>query len=267
MRYCSLYATFLFGALLIPGCTCSSDSVNRGDLNIISLDEEWRMGHEFAQQIARELPLLEGSTAQAYVQQLGEEIVAETELAERTWTFHVVDDATVNAFAVPGGHVYVHAGLIVAAENVAELSGVMAHEVAHITARHSTERLTKAYGLNVLSQLILSEDAGFIERAIADLIGTGALAKFSRNDEREADLLGLDYMYEAGYDPAGMAAMFETLLETRQRRPNVVEQFFSTHPLTERRIDTTREAADAYSKTVGLTTDDPVFRQIQSQLR
>ena len=230
--------------LMMSGCLCSGgcgEGVNEGDVNLVSLKEEWRMGDRLAGRVAPRLPLLEGGPVRQYVQQMGERVVRQTDLAERPWTFHVVASDQLNAFALPGGHVYVHTGLIEAASTPSELAGVLAHEVAHGTARHSTERLTQAYGLDAVIGLVTGEESGLIERLLTRVGRRGAVAKFSRDDEREADRLGLGYLRRAGYDAGGMVRFFETLLERRQNRPGTLEQFFASHPLTEERLQAARQ--------------------------
>ena len=143
---------------------------------------------------------------------------------------------------------------------------MIAHEVAHGVARHGTERLTTAYGLNLGAGLLLGQDPGAAEQIAAQLVGGGAIAKFSRDDEREADRLGVRYMARAGYNPEGMATMFRKLVADRQRRPGAVEQFFSTHPLTEERIADVRREARQYP-TRGLTTNDGQYASIRARAR
>ena len=249
---------------LAPACTCNRDSVNRGDLNLISLDDEWAMGQDLAAEVAAQVAFVDDAAVQAYLDRMGAALVAQTELADRAWTFAVVDDPAVNAFALPGGHVYVNRGLVEAAEGPAELASVVGHEVAHGVARHATERMVKAYGLNLVAGLVLGDDPGLVREVVAGLVGQGALARFSRKDELEADALGLRFMAEAGYDPGGMAAMFETLLETRERRPALFERWFQTHPLTERRIEAAAAAAGALPEPPG--PDPADFLRVQRRL-
>lgn len=245
---------------------CATTGVNRGDVNLISMEEEWQLGRQLEQDLNRELRLVNDGTANAYIERIGQQIVRQTELADVPWSFHIVDDPAINAFNTPGGNVYVNTGLILAADNVAQLVGVMSHEIAHGVARHGTERLTKAYGLNIGAGLLLGSDPSAYEQVLAQIAGTGAIAKFSRNDEREADELGVRYMYQAGYDPEGMAQMFEHLLAERQGRPGAVAQFFSTHPLTERRIRDVRRAANQLPGR-SLTMQDGDLASIQRRLR
>jgi predicted Zn-dependent protease len=230
--------------LVLSSCTCDADSVNRGDLNLVTLDQEWQMGEELAAEVARQVRLVDDPRVVGPVREMGQRLASQTEMADRPWHFYVVDDPSVNAFALPGGHVYVHTGLIEAARSPDELASVVGHEVAHVAARHSTERMVAANGLNLVANLVLGEDGGLVQQIAADLIGRSAMARFSRGDEREADDLGLVFLDEAGYDPTAMARMFETLLAARQSSPNALERWFSSHPVTEERIERAREAAE-----------------------
>lgn len=230
-------------ALLSLQCTCADDSVNRGDVNLISVDEEWRLGQQLAGEVRSEVTLAQDPRLQRRIEQIGADLVKDTELADRPWSFYVVQDDAVNAFALPGGHVFVNTGLVEAAATEAELASVMAHEVAHVVARHSTERMTQAMGFGLVARLLTGGESGLLERLAVRIVGEGTFAKFSRDDEREADVLGQRLLADAGYDPAAMASMFETLLALRDRRPNALERFFSTHPMTEERVENARRRA------------------------
>lgn len=230
-----------------------------GDFNLISLEEEWQLGQQLSQEIARQVRINNDPTLNAYVRQMGQRIVSKTNMANLPWNFYVVDDPSINAFAVPGGHVYVHTGLIANSDNASELAGVMAHEISHVLARHSTEQISRQYGLQMLASVVLGQNPGQLAQIAASIVGGGALARFSREAEREADELGIQAMHAAGYDPRGMASMFEELLEHRQGSPGRVEQFFSTHPLTEERIEAARRRAQQLG-TAGTTVDEPGFQ-------
>lgn len=251
--------------LFVEGCICELSGVNRGDINLISHDQEWELGAQLAEEIRRQTEIVEDPTIRKYVEEMGARIVEETELADRPWEFHVVRDSSVNAFNIPGGHVFVHTGLIRAAETPSELAGVVAHEVAHGVARHATEQMTQAYGMNLIFSLIAGEEVTILEQLAGRLIGSGAMAKFSRDDEREADRLGLLYMTDADYVPEGMVNMFETMLQLRRRRPNIVEQFFSTHPLTEERIEEMKTRAGEMERSKA-DTDEALFERIQRRV-
>lgn len=246
---------------------CATTGVNRGDLNLVSLEEEWQLGDQLEQDLSRELTLVNDRSAISYVNQVGRRLVRRTEMAELPWEFHIVASPEINAFNIPGGHVYVHTGLIGAADDVAEFAGVMAHEIAHGVSRHGTEQLTRSQGLSLIAGAALGENPERYEQLLAQVLGTGALAKFSRDAEREADHRGVQYMAGAGYNPNGMAEMFETLLAQRQQRPSAVSQFFATHPLTKRRIADVRQQVRSMNLDPDrLTTRDPDFRTLQRRV-
>lgn len=224
------------------------------------------MGEQLSREIQQQVPIVEDPLIEPYVQAMGERIVGVTERDDQSWTFHLVADTSINAFNIPGGHVFVHTGLITAAESPDEVAGVLAHEIAHGVARHATEQMTQAYGLNLLARLLLGGDVNLLEQIAAQLIGTGAMAKFSRDDERESDRLGLSYMADAGYDPNAMATMFERMLAIRARRPSALEQFFATHPLTEERIDdVSRRALELEPPDHPM--NDPQFAEVRARAR
>ncbi len=256
----------MFIPLLMLLTGCATSGVNQGDVNLVSLEEEWQLGAQLERDIAAQLPLVRDQAALAYINEMGRRIVSQTEMANLPWKFHLVADPSINAFNIPGGHVYVHTGLIEEARNASELAGVMAHEISHGVARHGTERLSKAHGLNIIAGILLGENPAVYQQILAQIVGTGAIAKFSRDDEREADDLGVRYMYQARYDPQGMVSMFETLLNQRQRRPSSVEQFFSTHPLSEERIRNVQSEINRLPSAQGLVTNENGFRTMQQRV-
>ena len=255
-------ALVVLAGALVTTSGCATSGVNKGDINLMSYQEEWQLGDRLSKDLAGKLDLVQNRAALNYVNRVGQRLVARTELRNLPWTFHIVNDPEVNAFNIPGGHVYVNTGLIAAAGDVAEFSGVMAHEIGHGVARHGTEQLTRAYGLQIAAGLVLGENPPAYEQILAQIAGTGAMAKFSRNAEREADQLGVRYMAGAGYDPQGMADMFRVLLQRRESRPGTVGQFFSTHPLTEDRIRSV-EAEAAQIDRSGLTRHDRGYQQLR----
>lgn len=226
-------------ALAVSGCA----TLTGGGFNLISLDEEWQMGRQIEAELSQKLHLVDDRTTQQYINQIGQRIVAQTKMAHLPWSFHVVADESVNAFNTPGGNVYVHTGLIREASNVAELAGVIAHEVAHGVARHGTEQMSKAYGINIGASILLGSDPGLVEQIAAQIAAGGAMARFSRDDEREADRMGVRFLHQAGYNPTGLANFFEKLLAREQRQPGALGQFFATHPMTQERIAETRRYA------------------------
>lgn len=251
-----LVLVLVLAAGTLPGCASG--------LNLVSVDEEWQLGRELERDINRQVRLVDDPTINAYVRQMGQRIVRQTRFADREWRFYVIQDPTVNAFNAPGGLVYVHTGLIARAENASELAAVLAHEVAHGTARHGTQRLTQVYGLNLVAGLLLGREPGLVSQIAAQLIAGGAIASFSRAQEREADQLGVRYMAAAGYNPDGMITLLEKLIEDRRRQPGAVARFFSTHPLTEERIANVRRDARGISRQ-GLVTNDAQFATVRQR--
>jgi beta-barrel assembly-enhancing protease len=253
----------VLASLLAAGCGSSGGA---GDFNLISIEEEWQLGAQLSREVESQVRLNNDPAVNAYVQDMGRRIVAQAAppFNQLPWQFHVVQDDAINAFAIPGGHVYVNTGLIKNADNASELAGVMAHEISHVLARHSTEMISRQYGLSIIAGAVLGQNPGQLAQIAAQLVAGGALARFSREAEREADNIGIQAMAAAGYNPMGMASMFEELLEHRQGQPSRVEQFFSTHPLTEERIRDARNRANQIGNR-GIT-DEPGFQDIQRRV-
>lgn len=263
-KYVSLSAVALV-TILALGCGSTGGG---GDFNLISIEEEWQLGQQLSQDVARQVRFNNDPAVNSYVRAMGQRIVSQTPepFNRLPWEFHVVDDRALNAFAIPGGHVYVHTGLIANANNASELAGVMAHEISHVVARHSTEQISRQYGLSILASLVLGQNPGVLSQIAAQIVAGGALARFSREAEREADDLGIRAMYEAGYDPRGMASMFRELQEQQRRQPGRVEQFFATHPTTEERIRASERRAAELAQRANLITDEPQFQQIKQRV-
>ena len=261
----SLLVILLIAAGAVTGCATSG--VNRGDINFVSLEEEWELGRQLEAEIAHTMPLVRDRETVSFVNRIGQRLVRQTEMSELPWEFHVVKDPSINAFNIPGGHVYVNTGLIAQVDDVAELAGVLAHEIAHGVARHGTERLTKAYGLQIGAGILLGQDPGLVEQIVAQIAGQGAIAKFSRDDEREADRLAIPYLYNARYDPRGMVELFSRLLTQGGGQRSGVEQFFSTHPLTEERLEDARRRIARLPDRGDLTTHDPQLATVQRRVR
>jgi beta-barrel assembly-enhancing protease len=248
-------------AVVPPGC----GALGLGGFNVISVEEEWALGRQIEAELNRELNLSNDAAVTGYVDRLGQQIVAQTRKAELPWRFHVVDEPEINAFNAPGGLVYVYSGLIAEAENVSELVAVLAHEVGHGVARHGTQRISQQYGIAVLAGVVLGQDPGVLAEIVASIVAAGAVARFSRQDEFEADELGVEYAARAGYHPQGMVTFFQRLMELQQREPGRVERMFATHPPTRDRIERSQAQIDGMN-VQGLTVNDRELAQIQGRL-
>jgi predicted Zn-dependent protease len=253
----------VLASLVAAGCGSAGGG---GDFNLISVEEEWQLGTQLSQDVEKQVKLNNDPTVNAYIRDMGQRIVrqAAPPFNQLPWNFHVVNDESINAFAIPGGHVYVNTGLIKNARNASELAGVMAHEISHVLARHSTEQLSRQYGLSVIAGAVLGQNPGQLSQIAAQIVAGGALARFSRDAEREADNIGIQAMAAAGYNPNGMASMFELLLQQQQGQPSRVEQFFSTHPLTQDRVrDARSRAAQIGDRGI---TDEPGFQDVKRRV-
>jgi predicted Zn-dependent protease len=234
--------TVVFAALvaltLLTATSCATTGINRGQINLISTQEEIQLGKNLAAEVDREERIVLNNPVATYVSKLGQKIAAQTGRQDIPFSFKVIlNDDEINAFALPGGPIYVYTGLLRLAENEAELASVLGHEIGHITARHSTEQLTKAYGIQLLSQLVLGEEAGAGARLAGDVVGSLSMLKFSRDDEIESDRLGIHYMFRAGYNPNAMLSFQRKLGELEGNNPSKVLNLLSTHPLSQARID------------------------------
>jgi beta-barrel assembly-enhancing protease len=197
-----------------------------------STEKEVRQGREAAAEVDRQAKFIEDPLITEYVNRVGQNIVLHSD-AKVPFTIKVIDSDEVNAFALPGGFFYVNKGLLLAADNEAELAGVMAHEIAHVAARHAVENQTKASLLEYAAlgaSIFLGGIPGMIYQNTAGIGLLGIFMKFSRGAEEEADKLGVQYMYAAGYDPGAMATMFEKLEAKNKKKPGFISRAFSTHP-------------------------------------
>lgn len=246
--------------------SCATSGINRGDFNLISLEEEWQLGQQTAAEVARQVRLSNDATLNAYVSRMGQRIVAQTEMANLPWNFYVVEDDAINAFNIPGGHVYINKGLIANANSASELASVVAHEITHGVSRHGTERLSAQYGASIIAGLLLGSDPGLLTQIATQAVAGAGFAKHSRSAEREADRYGIRYMAASGYHPNGMVAMFETLLNESGGGSRGIP-FFSSHPLTEDRIQDAREQIRGMNLRSGLVTNDNEFSRIRSRAR
>ncbi|MEZ4412810.1 MAG: M48 family metallopeptidase [Gemmatimonadales bacterium] len=237
----------------------------------ISRQQELQMGADYSTQIAEQLPLLTDPQVVRYITELGNSLAKVTDTQGLAWHFTVVDSREINAFAVPGGWVYVNRGLIEKAQNMSELAGVLAHEIGHVTQRHSVQQMQQAQGadasLILLCTLTSVCDSGAGQAAI-NVGGSALFAKFSRSDEAEADSDAVRTTVKAGISPNGIPEMFRILLNERQSNPTAVDAFFATHPIAEDRITATQALIDTYppSQLRGLVTDTPAFQAFRRRL-
>jgi len=210
--------------------------------NWYSLEKEIAMGKQYARQVEASVRLVQDAVVAEYVNRVGQNLVRNSD-AKVPFTIKVIDSDEINAFALPGGFFFVNSGLILAADEEAELAGVMAHEIAHVAARHATRQMTRANLANIASipLIFVGGGIGYAVRSAAGLAMPVTFLTFSRGFEAEADYLGLQYMYKTGYDPQAFISFFEKIEAKEKKQPGSLAKAFSTHPQTPDRIGKSQE--------------------------
>jgi predicted Zn-dependent protease len=240
-------------------------------VNFYSIEHEIALGKGLAQEVERSSKLIDDPVIVEYVNRVGQNLVRNSD-AQVPFTIKVIDSDEVNAFALPGGFFFVNSGLILHAQEESELAGVMAHEISHVTARHGTKQATKGEIMQLASiPLILLGPGGWAGYGLYEALNLAiplSYLKFSRDSEREADFLGIQYMYKAGYDPNAYVTFFERIQADEKRRPGTIPKFFSTHPPTPDRIEAAqREIARILPEKDEYIVTTSEFDQVKGRLR
>ena len=215
--------------------------------NFYSIDKEMALGRELSQEIEQRVRLVKDPVITEYINRIGQRLARNSD-AKVPFRIKVIDDDEINAFALPGGYFYVNTGMILASNNEAELAGVMAHEIAHVAARHATKNETKSDIINLASipLMFFGGPAAMILREAANLAVPMSMLKFGRDAEREADMLGMQYDYASGYDPQEYVKLFERLQSTEKKKKGLIAKAFATHPMTGDRIKRAQKEIEEY---------------------
>ena len=233
-----------------------------------SQDREVALGRQLALQVEQQAKLIEDPIVTEYVNRVGQNVVLHSD-AKVPFTIKVIDSDEVNAFALPGGFFFVNKGLILAADNEAELAGVMAHEIAHVAARHAMENHGKGTLINysAIAGIIFGGPivSGIIQNAGGILSGLASL-KFSRGAELEADSLGVQYLYASGYDPTSMSTMFEKLASRNKKKPGSLTKLFSSHPQSVDRRDGSLALVARFAEREEYVISTSEFQRVKSHL-
>lgn len=251
----------LAGALCLSTAACG-----------VSTQQEVQMGQEYSAQINQQLPIVSDPELHRYVNVLGDSIAKLADDRQLEWHFYIVDSKEVNAFALPGGFIYVNRGLIERTDKMDQLAGVLGHEIGHVVRRHSIKQMEQTQKANIgvtLACVLTRICDNQVAQAGIQVAGGAVFAKFSRDDETEADVEGVKNVIRAGIDPQGMPEMFAKLLEERRTRPAGVDAWFQTHPLEEDRIAQTQKIIKQYDPLIlqGLTQDSPNFQSFKRRLQ
>jgi predicted Zn-dependent protease len=237
----------------------------------VSQDQEVAIGQQNAEEINTHLPIVQDPEVADYIQALGDSIARHTSRADLAWHFYVVNSDEVNAFALPGGFIYVNRGLIRRAQKMDQLAGALGHEIGHVVRRHSVQQMKSAARTNIGIALactltnICSNAAGQVAIQVG---GSAVFARHSRKDETEADQEAVGNVLRVGIDPRGIPELFTNLLEERKRRPGVLDAWFATHPLEESRITDTKRIISGIDpgQLQGTIQDSPDYQVFRARL-
>jgi beta-barrel assembly-enhancing protease len=230
----------------------------------VSNDQEVAIGKQDSDQINAQLPLVTDPAVIGYVDRLGQAIASKTSRADLAWHFYVVNTGEVNAFALPGGIIYINRGLIEQSDRLDELAGTIGHEIGHVVRRHAVDQMEKQTGANIgisLACTLTRICQHVATQVMINAAGSALFARYSRQDESQADSEAVVNVVNAGIDPRGIPELFEMLIRERQRAPSRFDAFFASHPLEEARITATREQIAHYDRAMldKLVQDDSAY--------
>jgi predicted Zn-dependent protease len=241
--------------------------INKRAIDFYSLEKEAKLGRGLATEVDRQAKFITDPVVNEYINRLGQNLVLHSD-AKVAFTIKVIDSGDVNAFALPGGFLYVNSGAILAADSESEIAGVMAHEIGHVAARHGVEQASKGTLLQYLSipLIFVGGPLGAIVQNAANILVPLTFLKFSRGAEEEADRLGLQYMWASGYDPTSMLSFFEKLKVKEKKEPGALAKVFSTHPATGDRIDKARVLLARFPDRDEYTVSTSEFNVVKQRL-
>ncbi len=259
---------FIWGIFSFAFLSCSSGGRNKGDLNIYSVNQDAKIGAYWSNYVHKEMPMLFDDRLTTFVDAIGQKIVAKfSEDRLFDYQFKIIKDPQVNAFALPGGYIFINLGLLQAVEEEAQLASVLGHEMGHVVYRHGTEQLTKAQGWTCcLSLAAATSGLGSTQIDIINLFGQTGLLYYGRGAELEADRFGIEALFKTNYDLRHMARFFEILLSIQKGKPNLLDKLLSTHPPSEERIKQAKEETEKYKQNPPFVISTPAFREIKQIL-
>jgi beta-barrel assembly-enhancing protease len=253
--------------LLVGLIGCVSGDQQRGTphYNIVSVEDEWQLGAQLAANIAKRVQLVADPQALTYLQGIGERLVRQSRMANLPWEFHVINSPDFNAFAAPGGHIYVTSGAIRSMGSASELAGLVAHVLGHAVDRQSTAALSNQYGPRDLARIAGGINPTAYQDILNQVLSGGPSMRFSAADETAADDPAAKALQRAGYDPAGLVSMIQNVQATQGSNPGA-QRFLAAHPLAAEMITSIQGQISKLPKKTGLITDEPEFHAVQGRL-
>lgn len=263
-----VWVTALCGLLIVPSFLAERTRLRPG-FNLFSTEQDVEIGKQVSKDAERQLKIISDGPVNAYINSLGQRLAAHAPGERYPYQFKVVDDKAINAFALPGGFLYVNRGIFDHADNEAQLAGVIGHEIGHVALRHGTNQMSKSYAakapLALLGGVVGSDSLGGIIAQIgASFAANSVLLRFSRDAERQADLLGTQILYDSNYDPRAMVQFFEKIQASGGSRGS---DFFSSHPNPGNRIGSVNDEIQKLGGSRNFKNDSPDFQRIKRQLK
>jgi predicted Zn-dependent protease len=254
-------------ALALFATGCAGFATLSESMFMMSPEQEVALGQKLAPQIQKDMVLVQDPAVTSYVEALGQRIWANSQGGQIQPRFFVVKNDELNAFAIPGGNVYVYTGLLDAAENEAELSAVLGHELGHVSMRHGARHVSRQQGLDFVQQLVLGADSGQAAQLVAQIVDSGALNHMTQQDESEADAIGVQTLYRMNYDPLAMRSFFGKLKDKYGDNAGVAASFLADHPPTSARMDHVSQLAAQLPPKPFQTPPVTELRRVQGRLK
>jgi predicted Zn-dependent protease len=233
----------------------------------VSEDQEVAIGQQTAQEISAQIPVVEDPYITSYLNELGDTIASHTSRRDLDWHFFLVNSHQVNAFALPGGFIYVNRGVIESADRFDELAGVLGHEIGHVIQRHSVKQMQNQQKVGAVASIactLTNLCDSQLGQAAINIGGSAIVARYSRADELQADSEAVENVLRVNIDPEGIPALFEVLMQQRRTEPSIVEGWFSTHPLEQDRVERARQIID--ERGGGLLQNLPSFTEFKRRV-
>ncbi|MBI2462575.1 MAG: M48 family metalloprotease [Candidatus Rokubacteria bacterium] len=246
---------------------CAVSPTGQPQLSLVSPAQEVEMGRQLSREIEQKVRLVQDPVITGYVERVGQRLAAVSDWREIRYHFKVVDAKEVNAFALPGGYIYIHKGLLEAAANEAELASVLGHEIGHVAAHHPAAQLSLAFGAQLIATALLGQNPALWGQMAAQILGGAGLSAYGRSQELEADALGIRYLARTGYDPQTAVTFLEKLLALGRREPGAIERFFASHPPTAERVARARRLAAQVRPAGPPTVQTAEFEAVKARLR